>query len=118
MNRRLLIVVGALSLLGGIAQGTAGASPTPSYSASCMVGGNTTGDWQRAKVVQVDFDWFGSAGSSEVFETVTVQVGSKGHHGSVFSTTLLSANGVAPASVRATFTQADGTTVQAEADCK
>ena len=117
MSRRLLIVVGSLSLLGVLGPGVAGASPTPSYSASCVVGGNTTADWQRVKVEQVDFEWFGPAGSSAVFETVTVAAPSKAHHGSAFSTTLLSSTGVAPASVRVTFTHADGTADQVEAAC-
>jgi hypothetical protein len=113
MRRRLLIVAAALSLLGALGQGIAGASPTPSYSVACMAPGNTTADWQHARVNQVDFHWFAP---NVVFETSTVPVTSKAPHGSAFSTTLLS-GGVAPVSVTVTFTHTDGTTNQVEASC-
>jgi hypothetical protein len=118
MRSRFLIVLAALSLVGALGQGVAGASPIPSHSVSCVVGGNTTADWQRVRVDHVDFEWFAPAGTSAVFETVTVAVTSKGRHGSAFSTTLLSSSGVAPASVMVTFTNTDGTTDQAGADCR
>jgi len=117
MRSRFLVVVVAMSLSGALGQGIAGASPIPSYSISCAVGGNTTADWQRARVDQVDFEWFAPAGSSGVFETVTVPVTSKGRHGSAFTTTLLSSTGVAPAGVTVTFTHADGTADHVEATC-
>jgi hypothetical protein len=106
MRTRLLIVLTAALLFGVLGQGIAGASPTPVYSVSCVVGGNTTADWQHARVAQVEFEW---SAPGEVFETSPVPVTSKPPHGSAFSTTLLSKSGAAPASVTATFTLTDGT---------
>ena len=116
MRSRLWLAVATGLLLAGLGQGVAGASPTPSYSVSCVVGGNTTADWQRVRVSEVLFEWLAPTGSTTVFNPASVPVTAKAHHGSAFSTTEFSGD-VTPASVVVTFTNADGTTSQLKAAC-
>jgi hypothetical protein len=117
MRKRLLIAATTLSLLGVLAQGPASAAPTPSYSVTCVVGGLTTADYGRVQVTEVTFEWFDAAGSSAAFEPITVDITRKGHHGSAFSTTDWNPSAGYPVKVIVTFTNADGSTGQASADC-
>ena len=64
MKRRLLIGAGAVSLMGVLGQGIAGAAPTPTYTVACVVGFNTTANWQHVKLGRVAFHWVAPAGSS------------------------------------------------------
>lgn len=116
MRKRLLIVAAVTSLLGVLAQGPANAAPTPKYGVTCVVGGLTTGDYGRVRVTEVTFTWVGSVGTA-AFDPVTVDITKKGHHGSAFSTTAWNPTAGAPAMVTVTFTNADGSTGEAQAGC-
>ena len=110
MKRGSMLVVAAALLVAGLAQSVA-AAPSPQYTVSCVVGGNTTATWQRVRMDQVDFAWSGSG----VFDPTSVSITAKAHHGFVFSTTPWDGS-VAPTTVTVTFTH-DGTTDQVEAAC-
>jgi hypothetical protein len=116
VRKRVIVAATALSLLGLLGPGAAGAAPAPLYAVTCVDGGLTTASWKRVRVSEVSFEWLAPAGSATVFDPVAVQAPSKGRHGSVFSTTAASAV-VQPVSVTATFTRADGTTDRIEAAC-
>ena len=87
MKRRLLIGATAVSLMGVLGHGIAGAAPAPKYTIACVVGFNTTAKWQHAKLSRVAFHWTAPAGSSATFPDRTVTIIRKAPHGSAFSTT-------------------------------
>jgi hypothetical protein len=119
MKRRLLIAATAVSLLGILGQGIAGAAPTPTYTVACAVGFNTTATWRHVKLNQVSFHWLAPAGSSATFRDTSVAITSKAPHGFAFSTTPpTTIDGVNPDRVVVSFTHADGSgTDTAEAGC-
>ena len=106
MNKRLLVGASAVSLLGFLAAGVAGAAPTPVYTVSCAVLGNTTAQYQHVRVSQVTFAW---SAPGTTFSTITVPITRKAPNGSAFSTTQpAGVDGINPASVTVSFTRADG----------
>jgi hypothetical protein len=106
MKKRLLVGATAVSLLGFLGAGAAGAAPTPVYTVSCVVGLNTTAQYQHVKVSQVKFEWFAP---NTTFQSVTVPITRKAPNGSAFSTTPVAGlDGINPASVTVSFTRADG----------
>lgn len=113
MKKRLLIGATAVSLLGVLVPGLAGAAPAPVYTVSCAVGLNTTADYSHVKLSQVKFEWF--AGTATTFPSVTVNITRKAPNGFAFSTTAPGGN---PDRVVVTFTHADGSgTDTAQAAC-
>jgi hypothetical protein len=120
MKKRLLIGAAALSLLGVLGSGIAGAAPAPSYTVACVIGLNTTADWQHVKLSQVTFHWLAPAGNTTTtFEDATVPITAKRPRGSAFATTPPAGlDNVNPDRVVVSFTHADGSgTDTAEATC-
>jgi hypothetical protein len=119
MKRRLLIGATAVSLMGVLGHGIAGAAPAPKYTIACAVGFNTTAKWQHAKLSRVAFHWTAPAGSSATFPDRTVTITRKAPHGSAFSTTPPTAiDGADPDRVVVSFTRANGSgTDTVEAAC-
>jgi hypothetical protein len=115
MKKRLLVGASAVSLLGFLGAGAAGAAPTPVYNISCVVGFNTTVSYQHVKVSQVKFEW---SAPNTTFASVTVSITRKAPNGSAFSTTPVAGlDGINPASVLVTFTRADGTVDSVSMPC-
>jgi hypothetical protein len=107
MKKRLLVGATAVSLLGVLVPGLAGAAPTPAYTVSCVVGLNTTADYSHVKLSQVKFEWF--AGTATTFPSVTVTITRKAPNGFAFATTApAGVDGVNPDRVVVSFTHADG----------
>jgi hypothetical protein len=120
MKKRLLIGAAALSLLGVLGQGIAGAAPAPSYSVACVVGFNTTANWGHVRLSQVKFHWLAPAGNTTtVFDDATVPITAKRPRGSAFATTPpAGTDNVNPDRVVVSFTHADGSgTDTVEASC-
>lgn len=62
MTKRRLTAAAALLALTTFA-GVAQASPTPSYTVTCTLGGETTATWTHGKIDTVSWDWgVGTAG--------------------------------------------------------
>jgi len=115
MMRRLLVrATVLLSLAGAVLPGVAGGAPTPMYDVTCVVGGSTTGSWQRAKLVGVTFEWFASG--STTFQDVTAPVSPRPPRGSVVTGTPAS-GGVDPVTVTVLFERADGSIDQTTVGC-
>lgn len=105
MSKRLLIAAAAVSLLGVLGQGVAGAAPTPKYTVTCALGDRTIARWQRVGVSQVTFDWTAPPGSAAVYQSVSATVAARPTHGIVTVGTPIVPN---PASATVTFARADG----------
>jgi hypothetical protein len=108
MRKQLLIGAAAVSLLGALGAAGAGAAPSPKYTVTCTVGGNTTAKWQRVTLSHITFEWFAPAGSTVVFTSADGPVQSTRRHGLAFLDTPPASAGVAPATVTVTFQHADG----------
>jgi hypothetical protein len=67
MSKRLLTAAAAVVVLAAFAQ-TATAAPTPDYTVTCAVGGQSGVTWSHAKLSGVTFDW--TTGGSPVSTTV------------------------------------------------
>src|SRR5207302_1137834 len=52
-----LILLALLTLALGAAQGVAASAPSPSFGATCVGGGSTTGSWKHVHVDDVSFQW-------------------------------------------------------------
>jgi hypothetical protein len=61
MNKRLLTAAAAVTMLAAFAS-TATAAPTPDYTVTCTVGGQSRANWSRVKLQSVTFDWTTAAG--------------------------------------------------------
>lgn len=62
MTKRRLTAAAAL-LVAAAFSGSANAAPTPSYTVTCAVGGETTATWAHGKIDSVSWDWgVGSSG--------------------------------------------------------
>jgi hypothetical protein len=105
MSKRLLVAAAALSLLGVLGQGVAGAAPTPKYTVTCAVGDRTIARWQRASLSKVTFDWTAPPGSGVTYPGDSTEVSKRPSHGSVIVATPINPN---PATATVTFTRADG----------
>lgn len=115
MKKRLLVGATAVSLLGFLGAGVAGAAPTPVYTVSCVVGGNTTANYQHVKLSQVTFEW---SAPNATFDSVTVSITRKAPNGFAFSTTPPAGlDNINPASVRVSFTHVDGSTDTVPMNC-
>jgi hypothetical protein len=99
MSKRLLTAAAAVAVLAAFAQ-TATAAPTPDYTVTCAVGGQTGVTWSHAKLSSVTFAWTTSGG----LVTNTVP-GLSPHppHGSILTATAGGAT-----SVTVTFHEASG----------
>jgi hypothetical protein len=69
MTKRLLTAAAAILLLAAFAQ-TANAAPTPDYTVTCAVAGQSGVTWNHAKLESVTFDW--TTTGSPVSTTVPV----------------------------------------------
>jgi hypothetical protein len=56
MTKRRLTAAAALLVSAAFA-GSANATPTPSYTVTCAVGGETTATWVHGKIDSVSWDW-------------------------------------------------------------
>jgi hypothetical protein len=99
MNKRLLTAAAAVATLAAFAQ-TATAAPTPDYTVTCTVGGQSIATWSRAKLQSIRFDW--ATNGAPV--TLTVPVAAHPPRGSVLTATPGGATGIT-----VTFTRTDGT---------
>jgi hypothetical protein len=119
MKTRLLIGAAAVSLLGVLGQSIAGAAPTPKYTVACVVGFNTTANWQHVKLSRVTFHWLAPVGSAASFRDATLPITRKAPRGSAFSTTpAATIDGIKPDRVVVSFTHANGSgTDMVEAGC-
>ena len=119
MKKRLLIGATAVSLLGVLVPGLAVAAPTPVYTVSCVVGLNTTANYQHAKLSRVTFDW-SAPGTSATFSSQSVDITRKAPNGFAFSTTPVAGlDGVNPTRVVVSFVHADGSgTDTVQVDCR
>lgn len=118
MKKRLLIGATAVSLLGVLVPGLAGAAPTPVYTVSCTVGFNTTANYSHVKLSRVTFDW-SAPNTSATFSSVSVDITRKAPNGFAFSTTPPAGlDGVNPTQVVVSFVHADGSgTDQVQVAC-
>jgi hypothetical protein len=61
MSKRLLTAAAAVTVLAAFAK-TATAAPTPDYTVTCAVGGQSGVTWSHAKLSGVTFDWTTATG--------------------------------------------------------
>ena len=69
MSKRLLTAAAAVVVLAAYAQAATGA-PTPDYTVTCAVGGQSGATWSHAKLASVTFDW--TTSGAPVLTTVPV----------------------------------------------
>jgi hypothetical protein len=65
MNKRLLTAAAAVLMLAAFAS-TATAAPTPDYTVTCTIGGQSIATWSHAKLQSITFDWTTSGGTSSL----------------------------------------------------
>ena len=117
MRRHLLARATILLSLAATALPAAAVSaPTPLYTVTCAVGASTTTSWQRARLLNVTFEWFAAPGSSTTFPDTIVPVSPHPPSGSI-KTPTPSSSGITPATLTVVFQRADGTTDQKTATC-
>lgn len=104
--KRFLIGVAAASLLAVLVQDVAVAAPTPVYDVTCVVGGQTSAIYRRAKLDQATFEWF-TAGSTTAYVSLPVPISPHPPHGSIV-TSAGTLRGIVPARVVVSFKHADG----------
>jgi len=111
--KRMLSGAAALAVLGAMSAGTAGATPTPSYTVTCGPTGFTEVTWQRAKLSQVTLEWVATTGSFDPSSVPVSRTPPKG-----FVSTGPRGGGSGPTSATVTFTFADGSGAdQKTVDC-
>jgi hypothetical protein len=106
MKTRVLLGAAALSLLGVLGPGLAGAAPAGSYTATCVPGDDTSVTWRHVKLDQVTLTWSDQAGTA--YSTAVVPLGFKQPRGYVITPTPRSGAGLSPTSLIASFEHADG----------
>lgn len=98
MNKRLLTAAAAVVTLAAFAQ-TATAAPTPDYTVTCTVLGQSIATWSHAKLQSIRFDWTTNGAPM----TLTVPVAAHPPRGSVLTVTADTAT-----SLTVTFTRTGG----------
>jgi hypothetical protein len=98
MNKRLLTAAAAVLMLAAFAS-TATAAPTPDYTVTCTIGGQSIATWSHAKLQSIRFDW--TTNGAPV--TLTVPVAAHPPRGSVLTVTAGGAT-----SLTVTFTRTSG----------
>jgi hypothetical protein len=118
MRKRLVIGAAAALFVAALGSGVAGAAPTPKYTVTCTIGGNTTAKWQRVMLSHITFVWSALPGSTTSFPGSSSPVPTTWRHGLAVLGTPGAVAGVDPATVTVTFEHADGSAAdQVTADC-
>jgi hypothetical protein len=112
-----LIASAALSIAAIVLPSLAGAAPKPHYTGACVLGADTTINWQREKLAQVTLDWSAPAGSGVTFDPFVFSVPSQTPPRGFMVIPTPSTSGTEPVSATASFQHSDGTTDQLTVTC-
>jgi hypothetical protein len=116
-KRVILVVATAFLVAAGVSPAVAGGASKPRYTGQCVIGADTTFDWQREKLVQVTVDWSAPSDSGVTLAPSVFPVVSATPPRGFFVTPTPSSGQINPLSATATFQHADGSTDQLTITC-
>ena len=112
-----VIASAAVSIAAIVLPSFASGAPKPHYTGACVLGGDTSINWQREKVAQVTIEWSAPAGSGVTFDPFVFSPPSQTPPRGIIVLPTPSSTGTEPISATASFQHSDGTTDELTVVC-